>query len=120
MSWNKINKRSGANKNYSLSKKLRRDNKSTDEFEVMLNQLSLEEVIGLKLELASRAAGNKLYGLPLWKSLTCISKDATLKYAFSACRTKGEVATFLGISKSDLRKSDRKYDTSSYFEESTE
>ena len=117
MTWNKINKRSGANKAYSISRKLRKENRSSAEFEVMLNSLSLEEVIGLKLEIASRAAGNKLFGLPIWKSLTEISKDATLKYAFSACRTKGEVATFLGISKADLRKAEKRYDITSYFSE---
>ena len=31
-------------------KKLREENKSTEEFEIMLNCLSLEEIIGLKLE----------------------------------------------------------------------
>ena len=47
----------GKNKYYSLSNKLRKDNKSHDEFEVMLNNLSLEEIIGLKLELAARSVG---------------------------------------------------------------
>ena len=48
--WKKKKKLSGKNRYYSLKKKLRRENKITDEFEVMLNSLSLEEVIGLKLE----------------------------------------------------------------------
>ena len=40
--------------NHSLSRELRKNGKTTEEFEVMLNSLSLEEVIGLKLELATR------------------------------------------------------------------
>ena len=53
MTWNK-RKRYGIYKNYSLVNKLRKENKTTEEFEIMLNNLSLEEVIGLKLELASK------------------------------------------------------------------
>ena len=38
----------GTNKNYSVSKVLRKKNKTSDEFEAILNSLSLEEVISLK------------------------------------------------------------------------
>ena len=56
MAYNKKIKRTqGKNKYYSVSKKLQRESKSTDEFEVMLNNLSLEEVIALKLELAAKS-----------------------------------------------------------------
>ena len=44
----------GKNRYYSISKKLRREGKSSEEFEILFNSLSLEEVIGLKLELASK------------------------------------------------------------------
>ena len=37
---------------YSISNKLRKSGKSSEEFEIILNNLSLEEVIGLKLELS--------------------------------------------------------------------
>ena len=62
----------GKNKYYSLSRKLRRESKSNDQFEVMLSQLTLEEVIGLKLELASKVLGGKLFGLPVWSSMHSI------------------------------------------------
>ena len=68
MTWNKKDIR-GKNHRYSLTKKLREENKSNEEFEVMLNNLSLEELIGLKLELASKVFGGKSYGLPIWKSM---------------------------------------------------
>ena len=41
-------------KYFSISKKLKRERRITEEFEVMLNNLSLEEIIALKLELASK------------------------------------------------------------------
>ena len=56
MSWKKKKRVQGKNKNHSLSKKLKQDKKITEEFEVMMNNLSLEELIGLKLELAAKAA----------------------------------------------------------------
>ena len=59
MSWKKKKKvQEGKNKYYSLSNKLKKESRSHDEFEVMLNNLSLEEIIGLKLELAARSVGN--------------------------------------------------------------
>ena len=81
----------------------------------MLNSLSLEEVIGLKLELAAKAAGGKLYGIPLWHSLTDISKDAVFKYALSACQTKKEAEAFLGIDMQTFHKLQKKFETEEYF-----
>jgi hypothetical protein len=116
--WKKKRKLQGKNKHYSLINKLKREHKITDEFQVMFNCLSLEEVIGLKLELASKSVGGKLLGLPIWASMHDVTRDAVLKYALSAARTKGEVARFLGVQKSDLNKILKKYGTETYFEES--
>ena len=52
----------GALKEYSVSNKLKRERKTTDEFEIMLASLTLEEVIALRLELASRSVGHMMYG----------------------------------------------------------
>ena len=110
-------KTQGKNSLCSLSKKLQKENKSTDEFEVMLNNLSLEEVIGLKLELAAKAAGGMLYGLPIWYSLRNVTNDAVLKYAYSATSTKMEAARFLGLDKNRFNQLVKKYQIESYFEE---
>ncbi len=107
----------GANKYFSLVKKLRKSNKLTSEFEAMFNSLTLEEVIGLKLELAAHAAGGKLYGVPLWKSMPDISKEAVYNYALSICSTKREAASFLGIDLQTLNKLEKKYDTKNYFKD---
>ena len=115
MNWKK-RKWHGKNERYSLSKKLKREEKTTEEFEIMLNQLSLEEVIGLKLELASRVFGGKPYGLPIWHSMKDIVNDAVLKYALSACRTKREAARFLGLKPQNLNNVLKKYDVENFFE----
>ena len=115
MNWKK-RKWYGKNERYSLSKKLKREEKTTEEFEIMLNQLSLEEVIGLKLELASKVFGGKSYGIPIWYSMKDIVNDAVLKYALSACRTKREAARFLGLKPQNLNNILKKYDVESFFE----
>ena len=109
--------KTGRNKNYSISKKLRNDGKISIEFEVMINNLSLEEVIALKLELATKPAGSKLYGFKIWNSLSDIIRDATLKYALSATKTKAESMRFLGLSLSSYKKFLKKYQIDDYFED---
>jgi hypothetical protein len=114
----KKNKNSGRNLYYSLSNKLRKEGKSSEEFEILFNNLSLEEVIGLKLELASKfGLRGKMYGLPIWYSLRTIVKDAVLKYAVSATRSKREAARFLGLHEQSLNILLRKHKVDKYFEE---
>ena len=115
MTWNKKDTR-GKNNRYSLVKKLREDGKSTEEFEIMINNLSLEEIIGLKLELASKAFGGKSYGLPIWQSMKEIVQDAVLKYTLSACKSKREAARFLGLRHQNFNKLIKKYETEIFFE----
>ena len=119
MTWKRKRKLEGKNKNYSIARKLRSEERSSDEFEVMLNSLSLEEIIGLKLELASRVVHGKLYGLPLWRNLRNIVQDATFKYAFSAARTQGEAMRLLGLQKAEYQKLMKKYNVTTYFSEKT-
>jgi len=115
MSWQKKRKHQGKNRYYSLAKKLRHEERSSDEFEIMLSQLTLEEVIGLKLELASKTLDGRLFGLPIWASLHSIVQDAVLKYTFSASRTQGEAMRFLGLKKVEMHKLVKKYNIDDYF-----
>lgn len=111
-------KNEGKNKNYSIARKLRKEGKSTEELEVYLSNLSLEEVVALKLEVATREIlKGKFYGFPIWRSLKYIISDATLKYALSATRSKREAARFLGIQERTLIKLVKKYKTELYFTE---
>tara|TARA_R110002020_G_scaffold321718_1_gene537602 strand:- start:313 stop:651 length:339 start_codon:yes stop_codon:yes gene_type:complete len=103
-------------KHYSISKKLKREKKVTEDFEVMFNNLSLEEVIALKLELSTKIIKGKLYGLNIYKTLPLIAKDAAVKYAISACKTKKTAAAFLGISYRRLKQLQREYNVYGYFE----
>ena len=105
----KLKEIKGKNYNYSLRSKLKRDKKITDDFEIMLQTLSIEEVLGLKFELAASHINNKLYNFPVYRSLKYIVKEACLHFALSSTRTFGDAASFLGIRPSELRKEIHKY-----------
>lgn len=113
-------KKKGAIRRFSIASKLRRESRSNDEFEVMFNNLSLEEVIALKLELATKTIGGKLYGLPIWRILPNIAKDAALKYVYSASRTKLEAGRFLGLNPLQFTKELYRYRIEDYFKEQEE
>ena len=101
---------------YSISNKLLIEGKITNDFEVMLASLTLEDIIALRLELAARSVNNKLYGLEIWKSIPKITKEAVLKYAYSAARTKNEAAAFLGLSRNDFRRLLKQFNIVNFFE----
>jgi len=100
---------------YSISNKLKSEGKINERFEIMLSMLTLEEIIGLRLELAAKTVNYKLYGLNLWNTVPDMVKDGILKYVFSAARTKGEMASFLGLDVSTLKKLLKKYNVANYF-----
>ena len=105
MTWKKRKRiHKGKNDSYSVVRKLRNENKSDDTFEVKVNNLSLEELIALKLELSSNDVGGTLFGLPLWTSMPDIVRDGLLRYALSATRTKGEAMRLLGLTSKDYKK----------------
>ena len=113
--WKRKKNYNGKNKNYSIINKLRKDKKSNDEFEIMLNNLSLEEVIALKLELSSRSFSKRMYGIPLWSNLINVVQDAVLKYALSATRTQAEAMRMLGLKESNMHELRKKFNPDDYF-----
>ena len=84
-------------KSYSIIRKLRKEGKLPEEMEIFVSNLSLEDLIALKLEIASKPISGKLYGIPIWKSIPFIVRDAVLKTAISVCRTKVDAANLLGM-----------------------
>ena len=113
--WKRKKNYNGKNKNYSIINKLRKDKKSTDEFEIMLNNLSLEEVIALKLELSTRSFSKSMYGIPLCSNLINVVQDAVLKYALSATRTQAEAMRMLGLKESNMHELRKKFNPDNYF-----
>ena len=92
-----------------FSNKLRNQGKSNEAFEVMLSALTLEEIIGLKLECACRLTGGRLYGFNLWSNIIDITKEALYNAVISASKTNKEATRILGISDDTFKTLKRKY-----------
>jgi hypothetical protein len=97
MSWKRKKRTVSKYEQYSISKDLRAKGLSNDEFETMMSQLSLEDLIALKMELSVRPANNRLYSIPLWKTLPTIVQEAIFKFAYSCTRSQREAMAFLGL-----------------------
>ena len=117
MVWKSKKKPYGTNRDYSITRKLREENKSNEKFEIMIAAMSLEEIIALKLDLATKSIGGKMYSFPLWYSIPEICRAAVLKYILSASRTKVEAARFLGVNQEYFYRLLKKYDSESFFKE---
>lgn len=117
LEWRKKKKNSPNKKRllYSLAKKLEKEGKTTQEFEVMLNKLSLEEVIALKLELSAKSFGGGIFCHPLWYSLKDIVQDAIIKYYWSVAEFHKEAWGIMGITKKKYVELMNKYQPESYF-----
>ena len=100
---------------YSVIAKLQDEGKLGEQFCINLNQLSLEDLIAVKLELAAKSSGGNIYGIPIWYSIVDITRDACLRFALSATRTKMEAARFLGMHVSNFDMYIKKYGIKPYF-----
>jgi len=108
----KNNEYKGKSYYYSTINKLRKDKKIDDKFEVMLSSLTLEEIISVKLELSARYLNNRMYNFQIWKSIESICREAVVRFALSACRSKLDAATFLGLNLTELNLNLKKMDIS--------
>ena len=102
-------------KSYSVLRSLKLENKINDEFVIMINALSLEELIALKLELSNKLLKSKMYGFNLWKNVPTIIQDSMLKFSLSACQSKKDASRFLGINLRTLNNLIKKYNLEEYF-----
>ena len=119
MSWkNQRNKKPFTKySNYSIINKLKPEKKITDNTLNNINNISLEDLIAIKLELSTRYLYGKFYGIPIWRLTRHAVTDALLKTALSIARTKKEAARFLGVDYMEFNRYIKKYNTISFFEE---
>ena len=117
MTWkNKTKKKASKYENYSVVNKLLSENKISKTTLNNINNISLEDLIAVKLELATRFTCGKFYGMPLWKVTRQTVVDALLKTGLSIAKTKREAARFLGLDYMDFNRYIKKYKIESYFE----
>ena len=116
MSYKIRRKNKGKNKHYSLINKLKKENKIDDKFQSTLSSLTLEEIIGLKLEQSSKILNGRQFGLPLWRTLDFIVKEAVMKWVISASRTDIEAARYLGLDTRDFYSFRKMFNIVDYFD----
>ena len=102
----------------SISRELKSLNKINDSFEIMLDGLTLEELLGLKLELAAKRMNGKLYGFKIWRALPEVVRIAAWRTAISLARTTHETVDFLGLERSHYYELKNKYGFDKFFSES--
>jgi len=99
----------------SLLKKFRQEGKLSEEVEIAINNLTLEELIAIKLELSTRTQKTPIFALPLWKNMDKIVKDALLKFAISTTQTTSEGARIIGLDIKSFRKAVKHFHIRDYF-----
>ena len=99
----------GFSRNKSLSNTLRKEGKSSEAFEIMLSALTLEEVIGLKLECSMKLTDGKLYGFNLWSKIVDIAKEGLYNAVVSVTDTNAEIRRILGVNPSSWIDIKRKF-----------
>jgi len=98
----KQSKNFSSNKNYNLKNKLLKEKKIDQEFLEKLKFLKLEELITLKLLVATSLLKGKLFNFPFLKYSTEICKEAILRFALSQANSRREAQIILGMKKADL------------------
>ena len=76
---------------------LKSEGRVNNEFLNVVSDLTIEELIAVKLEMSARMLNGKLYNFPLWYSMPNICRDAMLKFVSRCCKTKTDMASTLGI-----------------------
>jgi len=78
-------------------------------FEFILNNLTIEDLITAKLELSSRGLNGKLYGFPIFKNINQITKESLVKFSLRYCSSQKKAAALLGLSLSEFKSYIKKY-----------
>ena len=77
--------------------KLKNEGLVTNELLILISNLTLEDLIAIKIELSCSLLNNRLYGLDIWKRMSYITKEALLRVVKENTSSKTEAARFLGI-----------------------
>ena len=105
----KLTEYKGKFEKYSLRNKMFREKRINSNFETVLNTLTLEEIIALKLELSASHVNHKLFGFPIFRAIRSIVRESCLMFALSATRTPKDAAAVLGITERQLREEIEKF-----------
>jgi len=85
-------------KKKSFISELKQEGRINENFVITVSNLTIEELILIKLESSVKLAKGKLYGMPLWYNLPHMVKDALMEFVIRNCRSKLDMCSTLGIS----------------------
>ena len=83
--------------------------KINQDFLNRIKLLTLEDLIYLKLDSISSSLKGKIMGIPIYKFISDICLEATVKYALSVAKNKRDATAILGIDKTNLNKQIRRF-----------
>ena len=106
----KSSKKNLTTQNKSVIFKLKAKNLINDSLLVSINNLTLEDLISIKLELSANHINNRPYGFSLWSKASYIMKDSLISFALSTTNSKKSAARFLGITDSELYQAIKRYE----------
>lgn len=69
-----------------------------EDFVNKIADLSLEEIITIKLETAARMMKGKLYGIPLWVNFPFVIRESLMEFVIRNCKTRRDMSDTLGVS----------------------
>jgi hypothetical protein len=101
----------------SVISKLTHEGVVSNDLLVLINSLTLEDLIALKLELSCAHMKNRLYGLDIWHNACYIVREALLKFAISTTHSKKDAARFLGLNYLEFKNQHDKFNIDDYFKE---
>ena len=81
-----------------------KEGKINKNFLSVVDNVQLEDLVAIKLELAVKAAGGYLYGIPIMKSAYSIVTEGVLKFVMSCTGNKMEAGRLMGGDYSDFQK----------------
>ena len=87
------------------------DNKfSNKNFEFILSNLTLEELITAKLEMSAKSLNGKLFGYPIYKNIQHITRESLVKFALRFCNSQEKAANLLGLNVRELKSYIKKHE----------
>jgi|TARA_R110002020_G_scaffold236447_3_gene448780 hypothetical protein len=76
---------------------LKKEGRVNEGFLNIVSDLTLEELIAVKLEQSSKMMRGKLYNFPLWYTMPNVCRDACMLFVRTCCSTKADMASVLGV-----------------------
>lgn len=79
-------------------------------FEFILSNITLEDLITAKLELSARSLNGKLFGYPIYKNVQHITRESLVRFALRFCNSQEKAANLLGLSVRELKSYIKKHE----------